>query len=64
MGVAPPAQVELIPPEAFTVLDGDSSITDSGTLRSLVFVALHIPAGQGTAQLLAAREQLVRASGS
>lgn len=58
------AGMELIPPEPFTLLDGESSITESATLGSLVFVALHIPAEEGTPQLVAVREQLVEASGS
>jgi hypothetical protein len=54
----------LIPPDTFTAFADDSSITDSATLDTLVFVAMHLPAEDGSPEMIAAREQIVGASGS
>jgi hypothetical protein len=56
--------MELIPPDAFAELAGDSSITESATLNTYVFVAMRIPADEGEPEMIAAREQVVSASGS
>ncbi len=50
-------------PPAFRALAGDSSVTDRAELRSYVFVAMHIPES-GRPSVVAAREQLVSATGS
>lgn len=56
--------MELIPPDAFVELAGDSSITDSATLSTYVFAAMRIPADEGEPEMIAAREQIVSASGN
>ncbi len=56
--------MELIPPDVFTELAGDSSITQSATLNTYVFVAMQIPADEGEPEMIAAREQIVSASGN
>lgn len=56
--------MELAPPASFRVFVDDGSITNRAQMRSYVFVAMHVPAGKGSPELIAAREQLVGASGS
>lgn len=54
----------LIPPATFTTFVDDESLTDSATIDTVVFVAMRLPADEGPAELIAAREQVVDASGS
>lgn len=54
----------LTPPDSFQVFAGDSELTDEATQRTMVFVGLHAPVGEGTTELIAAREQIVDAYGS
>ncbi len=56
--------MELTPPEPFVVFADDESVTDSATLDTHVFVAVMIPKGSGALEMIAAREQIVGASGS
>ncbi|WP_256842117.1 hypothetical protein [Ornithinimicrobium cryptoxanthini] len=54
----------LKPPTAFTHLTGDDTITDSAKMKTLVFLAVHIRTDGGAPEIIAAREQVVSASGS
>ncbi|MGC1208020.1 MAG: hypothetical protein WA880_08720 [Ornithinimicrobium sp.] len=56
--------MELTPPKPFLVFADDDSLTDSATLDTHVFVAVMIPKGSGPPEMIAAREQIVGASGS
>lgn len=53
----------LKPPTAFTHLTGDDTITDSATMKTLVFLAVHVRTDGGAPEVIAAREQVVSASG-
>lgn len=53
----------LKPPTAFIHLTGDDTITDSAKMTSLVFLAVHIRTDGGAPEVIAAREQVVSASG-
>lgn len=55
--------MELTPPDTFTTFVDDESITNEATLDAYVFVALTLPADDDHLQLIAAREQVVGASG-
>ncbi|MGI8948524.1 MAG: hypothetical protein ACR2FV_11225 [Ornithinimicrobium sp.] len=55
---------QLIPPDTFTTFNDDEVLTDRATLDTLVFVAMRLPAQDGPPELIAAREQIVGASGS
>ena len=56
----------LTPPEAFTALADDDSITEEAVMRTMVFVAMRVPHqdNEFKPEMLAAREQLVEAWGS
>lgn len=54
----------LKPPTAFTHLTGDDTITDSAKMKTLVFLAVHIRTDDKAPEVIAAREQVVSASGS
>lgn len=56
--------MELTPPEEFLVFEDDDSITDRARLNSYVYVAMTIPTDDARPEMIAAREQLVSASGS
>lgn len=56
--------MELTPPEEFLVFEDDSSITSQARLNTYVSVAMTIPTGSDRPEMIAAREQLVSASGS
>lgn len=53
----------LKPPTAFTHLTGDDTITESAKMSTLVFLAVHIRTDGGAPEVIAAREQVVSASG-
>lgn len=54
----------LKPPTAFTHLTGDDTITNSAKMKTLVFLAVHIRTDGGAPEVIAAREQVISASGS
>lgn len=54
----------LEPPTAFVHFAEDDTITDSAEMTTLVFLAVHIRADGGDPEVIAAREQVVAASGS
>ncbi|MGB3592663.1 MAG: hypothetical protein WA994_00675 [Ornithinimicrobium sp.] len=56
--------MELTPPEPFVAFAGDDSLTESASLDTDVFIAVVIPTGSGAPEVIAAREQIVGASGS
>lgn len=55
--------MELTPPESFTAFVDDRSITERAQVDSLLFFAIHVPEGDGVPEVVAAREQVVGASG-
>lgn len=55
--------MELTPPESFTAFVNDRSITERAQVDSLLFFAIHVPEGDGVPEVVAAREQVVGASG-
>ncbi|MGB3256489.1 MAG: hypothetical protein WBG89_05435 [Ornithinimicrobium sp.] len=56
--------MELTPPEEFLVFEDDDSITSQARLNTYVSVAMTIPTDSDRPEMIAAREQLVSASGS
>ncbi len=56
--------MELTPPEEFLVFEDDSSITSQARLNTYVSVAMTIPTDSDRPEMIAAREQMVSASGS
>lgn len=54
----------LEPPAAFVHFAEDDTITDSAEMTSLVFLAVHVRADGGDPEVIAAREQVVGATGS
>ncbi|MGB3764357.1 MAG: hypothetical protein WA966_14175 [Ornithinimicrobium sp.] len=56
--------MELTPPDEFLVFEDDSSITSQARLNTYVSVAMTIPTDSDRPEMIAAREQLVSASGS
>ncbi|WP_114907111.1 hypothetical protein [Ornithinimicrobium murale] len=54
----------LEPPAAFVHFAEDDTITDSAEMTTLVFLAVHVRADGGDPEVIAAREQVVGASGS
>ncbi|UJH70654.1 hypothetical protein [Ornithinimicrobium sp. INDO-MA30-4] len=55
--------MELTPPDTFTTFVGDNSINESANLETYVFVAVTLPATEGAPEMIAAREQIIGASG-
>lgn len=53
----------LQPPTAFAFFAGDDSLTERAEMTTLVFLAVHIRADGGDPAVIAAREQVVGASG-
>lgn len=53
----------LVPPDTFTAFVDDESLTQRATVQTSVFVALRLPVQEGPVELIAAREQIVGASG-
>lgn len=55
--------MELTPPDTFTTFVDDNSINESANLETYVFVAVTLPATEGAPEMIAAREQIIGASG-